>query len=421
MPELALGQFATAELLADPHHIVGVVDPAMVVRWISTSASNYGLDAVGRSIVDLIHPDDFQRAAQAFDGSAQRKGFEPSLMSASPIPLRIITGTGVVPFEATGRWFHDDDKALWLITSLRDVSTRYAIDRAFRQLATGCTEQESVRSVIDAAHEFGGVAGAQMLWTSGRARKTFGDLGAQLALVDDLLGDLSCVEAPGCVLDLDGSDWASAFPVRAGRDRLGTLAIWGRGPRPDVAFTAAAMVSLLDLAALSLKRAGELAELQRQATTDQITGLLNRHAFFALLEGLVHQSAIMYIDLDDFKAINDEFGHTVGDRLLRVVSRRISDALGPDDFVGRVGGDEFAVLCRCASSDQVRATGERIVDALNRTFVIDGHSIAAGASVGIAYCGSATRGRPLLDRADQALLEAKAQGKGRTAIVFTIS
>lgn len=420
MPELSLEQFATAELLADPNHIVGLVDRSMIVRWISDSAASYGLDAVGRSIVDFIHPDDLQRAAQTFDRSGQRADFQPSQLANSAIPLRLVTRSGLVAFEATGRWSRiDDGSDPWLVAILRNVSTRDAVDQGFRRLASGCTEQESMQSVIAGARVHGGVDGAQMLWSSGRVRKTFGDLGAQPAVIEDLWGDLSSVEEPGRVLEMDGSDWASALPIRVGGDWLGTLVMWGTGPCPDVAFSAAAMVSLLDLAALSLKRAGELAELERRATTDQVTGLLNRHAFFAMLEQLVRQSAVMYIDLDEFKAINDEYGHTLGDRLLSVVSRRITDALGPDDVVGRIGGDEFAVLCRASTAGQVRAAGERVVEALNQTFVIDGHRIATGASVGIAYCDSAIAGRPLLDQADKALLEAKAQGKGRSVLVST--
>jgi diguanylate cyclase (GGDEF)-like protein len=181
------------------------------------------------------------------------------------------------------------------------------------------------------------------------------------------------------------------------------------------------MTPLLDLAALSLRRASELAELERRASTDQVTGLLNRHAFFSALDRLINQSAVMYIDLDEFKSVNDQFGHTLGDRLLSVVSRRLTDALGADDVVGRIGGDEFAVLCRSATPEQVRMLGERIIEALNQTFVIDGHHIVTGASVGIAYSESSIGGRPLLDQADKALLEAKAQRKGRSVVVANFS
>lgn len=417
MPTPHFEQFAVAEVLADSNQMIGVIDPGMVVRWVSRSAGGYGLDVVGRSIADLIHPEDLARAAQAFDGTAQAEGFEPSLMANTIVRIRLITPMGVVPFDTSGRWVTDDDGNQWLVAILQDVTTRNATDAALRKLAAGSDEHESIQAVITATHDYGGVQGAQMIWQSGGVRHTFGDLGAHHATVVDVWGDLSEVAYPGVPIEMTGSDWGYALPVTAGHDRLGTMVIWGIGTEPDLPFVSAAMAPLLDLAALSVKRAREHAELERQATTDQVTGLLNRHAFFSALDRIVDHSAVMYIDLDEFKSVNDRFGHTLGDRLLSVVGRRLADALTDDDIVGRIGGDEFAVLCRAASPAEVRATGDRIVGALNQTFVIDGHRIVTGASVGIAYSEISTTGRPLLDQADQALLEAKAQGKGRSVVV----
>ena len=196
--------------------------------------------------------------------------------------------------------------------------------------------------------------------------------------------------------------------------------LWGVGPPPHVEFVSAAFAPLVDLAALALTRAREHAELHRQATTDLVTGLLNRHAFFAALDGTSPRAAILYIDLDGFKAVNDEFGHTLGDRLLAVVARRLIDAVADDDVLGRIGGDEFAVLCRSVSAAQARAAGERVIGALNQTFAIDGHRLVTGASIGIVYAEVPTDLRLLLDYADRALLEAKAQGKGRSVVLAAL-
>ena len=414
-------EFAITEVLADSNQVVGIIDPDMLVRWVSRSAEGYGLDVVGRSIADLIHPEDLERAAQAFDGTAQLEGFEPSLMANTIVRLRLITPVGVVPFDTSGRWVTDDHGRQWLVAILQDVTTRDATDQALRKLAAGSNEHDSIQAVLTATRDYGGVQGAQMIWPSGGKRKTFGDLGDHVATVGDVWGDLSDIPAPGISIELSGSDWGYALPVAAGHERLGTLVLWGIGTAPDLPFVTAAMAPLLDLAALSLKRAREVAELERQATTDQVTGLLNRHAFFSTLDRIVQQSAVMYIDLDEFKGVNDRFGHTLGDRLLSVVGRRLVDAVGDDDVVGRIGGDEFAVLCRTSNPAEVRAVGERILGALNQTFVIDGHRIETGASVGIAYSETSILGRPLLDRADQALLEAKAQGKGRSVVLASFT
>ncbi len=414
-------EFAVAEVLADSNQVIGVVDADMIVRWVSKSADGYGLDAIGRSIADLIHPEDLAGAAQAFDGTAQGEDFEPSLMANTIVRVRLITPMGVVPFDTSGRWVTDDNGDQWLVAILHDVTTRYATDKALQKLAAGSNEHDSIQAVLTATRDYGGVQGAQMVWQSGGSRRTFGDLGDHVATVIDVWGDLTEIALPGVPVTMTGSDWGYALPVAAGHERLGTLVVWGIGSSPDLPFVSAAMAPLLDLAALSLKRARELAELQRQATTDQVTGLLNRHAFFSTLDRVVQQSAVMYIDLDEFKSVNDRFGHTLGDRLLSVVGRRLADAVGDDDVVGRIGGDEFAVLCRTANPAEVRAIGERILGALNQTFVIDGHRIVTGASVGIAYSETSILGRPLLDRADQALLEAKAQGKGRSVVLSSFT
>lgn len=410
-------QFALEAVLADSNQVVAVVDPEMVVQWVSPSASAYGIDIIGRSLVELIHVEDLERAAQAFDGAVRPEGREPSPMANSIVPIRIVTPSREVPFDVSGRWVLDEKGNGWLVTILQDVTTRYATDRALRQLATGADEQQSIEAVVASIRDFGGVQGVQMIWQNLREQRTFGDLGTDPRTVTDVVGDLSDLVLPGRVVAVPTRDWAFAFPVVAGHERLGSLLIWGMSPAPQLALVSAVMMPVLDLIALSLKRARELAELERQATTDQITGLLNRHAFSSALDRVVHRSAIIYIDLDDFKSVNDQLGHTLGDRLLNVVGRRLSDALRDGDLVGRIGGDEFAVLCNNVSAAEARGAGERIIEALNQTFVIDGHRVVTGASIGVAYTEEATGGRELLDTADRALLEAKAQGKGRSVVL----
>jgi len=410
-------QFAVAAVLADSNQVVAVVDAEMTVRWVSSSAEAYGIEVVGLSLIDLVHPDDLQRAAQALDGAAQQGGFEPSRMANSIVPIRIMTPDKAIPFDVSGRWVTDEDGNGWLVAVLHDVTTRHATDQALRSLAAGAGERESIEAIVNSTRAFGGVEGTQMMWQSARERRTFGDLGSDPASVAGVVGDLSDLAFPGRSIEMAASDWAFAFPVLAGRERLGSMVMWGQGVAPQLDLVSGVMTPLLDLAALSLKRARELAELERQATTDQITGLLNRHAFFAALDRIVQDAAIVYVDLDGFKSVNDQFGHTLGDRLLNVVGRRLADALGEEDLVGRIGGDEFAVLCTSVSANDARLAGERIIGALNQTFVIDGHHVATGASIGVAYTEVPTSGKELLDTADRALLEAKAQGKGRSVVL----
>ncbi|POR42398.1 EAL domain-containing protein [Methylobacterium sp. V23] len=154
---------------------------------------------------------------------------------------------------------------------------------------------------------------------------------------------------------------------------------------------------------------------------DTLTGLPNRAAFQEAVQALcddgvstARSGALFYIDLDGFKAVNDERGHRMGDRLLKAVARRMTDLAGPDASVFRLGGDEFAVIVTDAGQKVAEALAGRIVSELRRAFQIDDARLDIGASVGIAYVpDDAVDPESLLMRADLGLYSAKAAGKGR--------
>ncbi|WP_160485253.1 putative bifunctional diguanylate cyclase/phosphodiesterase [Aurantiacibacter rhizosphaerae] len=158
---------------------------------------------------------------------------------------------------------------------------------------------------------------------------------------------------------------------------------------------------------------------------DVLTNLPNRNLFattlkrsFARREG-EEISAVLYIDLDHFKAVNDNYGHETGDRVLAEASRRIESAVDPRAIVARLGGDEFAVLLdQIADRGAALKTAEAIVTAMDKPIVIDGQEMPIGASVGIAFApDNGTDGEDVLRAADLALYDAKARGR-RGASVF---
>ncbi len=170
-----------------------------------------------------------------------------------------------------------------------------------------------------------------------------------------------------------------------------------------------------------------MAHTEAIAGTDLLTGLPNRRRFCqefeaALLRGkqvgLDH--ALLLVDLDRFKAVNDAHGHPTGDELLRLVGERLRTVLQPDQPIARFGGDEFALFlcCKAAGSDgpqaDPRAVGRRIVDALSLPFALaDGTTVKVGASVGIGLTQRDDDGVDgLLHRADVSLYRAKAEGRG---------
>jgi diguanylate cyclase (GGDEF)-like protein len=172
---------------------------------------------------------------------------------------------------------------------------------------------------------------------------------------------------------------------------------------------------------LAFRELRALAESRRQARTDDLTGLANRRAFTAALvaaldghEVVVPRRAVLVVDLDRFKEINDTLGHPVGDQILSLIGPRLSTALGPGDLLARIGGDEFGVLLAEGSG---AGAGEAVANALREAiaapFVIEGISLQIGASVGIAVCpDDGTDPTVLLRCADVAMYQAKEHHTG---------
>jgi len=150
---------------------------------------------------------------------------------------------------------------------------------------------------------------------------------------------------------------------------------------------------------------------------DNLTGLKNRVALLGRLTEIAQaqgSAAILYVDLDRFKAVNDTLGHPVGDALLKLVAERISKLLNKDDVIARVGGDEFIILQTDGRQPEAAETlARQIIDIVGRTYLVRGHSVQIGASVGIALTGSTgTDPEELIKQADLALLNAKTCGRG---------
>ncbi len=160
-------------------------------------------------------------------------------------------------------------------------------------------------------------------------------------------------------------------------------------------------------------------ELAHQAFHDSLTGLANQalfrdrvgHAVTRLGRG-GGELAVLFIDLDEFKTVNDSLGHSAGDALLVTVSERISHCLRPGDTAARLGGDEFAVLIEeLTHPDDAERVAQRVLAALKEPIALQGKRVAATASVGIAYATSAVAADELLRNADLAMYTAKAAGK----------
>ena len=162
------------------------------------------------------------------------------------------------------------------------------------------------------------------------------------------------------------------------------------------------------------------ARISHLARYDELTELPNRVNFrdeigqlLAIQQGAEQLSALLFIDLDQFKQVNDTLGHPCGDQLLCAVAGRLREMLRPEDFVARFGGDEFVVFQQnIQSADDAAGLARRIVDRLSERYKIDNHLVEIGASVGIAMSTHGVSADTLLKNADMALYRAKADGRG---------
>ena len=166
--------------------------------------------------------------------------------------------------------------------------------------------------------------------------------------------------------------------------------------------------------------------LQHDALHDNLTGLPNRVLFLDRLDQSIRRAqrhhpeccaAVLFLDLDRFKIINDSMGHACGDQLLMAVARRLEAALRPNDTVARLGGDEFTLLLDdVCEPREATVIAERVLQSLQTPFVLDGRELFIGASIGIALATAQSAPEQVMRDADVAMYRAKADGKGRHAV-----
>ena len=222
-----------------------------------------------------------------------------------------------------------------------------------------------------------------------------------------------------------GERYLLAFPLVADERAVGILTVRSRRLPSQELLAALSAVSRQIALGMDQNRAVE--ELAHQALHDPLTGVPNRILFVdrldqALRRSLRHDTrvAVLFVDLDRFKLINDSFGHAAGDRVLAAVAARLSQSLRPGDTVARFGGDEFTVLCEDLADDEaVLPIAERALAALEDPIALEGGREAfVTASIGVAVVapGDATSADTVLGDADSAMYQAKERGRNRVEV-----
>src|SRR3954471_2340298 len=239
-------------------------------------------------------------------------------------------------------------------------------------------------------------------------------------LVDGATGEVEAIPQPA-VLDPQ-NQWLRIplprFPNHAGLFPGAFMLVGAPDGVPTEAVTA--LQSLNNQVALAMRSSQAHRDLATQALTDTLTGLANRAAFTAALDEVSvdtpERTWVLFLDLDDFKVINDDFGHAAGDQLLRHIGARMLGALRDQDLCARLGGDEFGVLLREAEPDVARRISQRLVELLSAPVTLEGRRVQLGASLGLACLQPGSTGAEAVQQADLAMYTAKSAGKNRVQI-----
>jgi len=403
-----------AALLARCRDVVAVVDGDGVLTYASAGAEpmlGYKLnDLVGRNAFDLVHPDDQIDAYEGFVSTSTSPDSRPTPLL---LRLRRVDGTWLdVEVIATN---HIEDPIIaGLLLTIRDVSSSMRTDASLRE------SEERYRLIVELAHE-----GIWMVDNRGIITYANRSLARMLRTT---------------VTELVGSS-IFAFIENEKRERVVTFAERGIATNDAYDFrlltadktplwvrVSANPLQLHDgsdngfiayVTDITERRALE-ERLEHDARFDALTGVANRHTLFDALSQALQQTsscAVLFADIDHFKLVNDTYGHSVGDEILKVAAARIDAAVRPQDIVARVGGDEFVVVCAPVDDLSVPANiGARIVSAFSQPICIARASIHITMSVGISLAASDDDTDTLLARADHALYSAKRAGRNRLEI-----
>lgn len=414
-------------LVDDAQLIFLALQPDGTVAFASRAASSVlGLgpaQLVGTSILDRLHPDDLERAVVQITTSATAG------VTRGITRFRVRHADGSwVPIEI---WANpvSDSHGEYLGIYARDGSHQVFLEEVMLMLLRGEARGDALAPVCDTIQWHGAGSYVAIDWIDATGHHQVGT-GLPPPLGGAAMEGTSNADADpwtrcrntgegltGAADDLDEQRAGLAAGVQAERYWIepvrwaddqppATITVWTGGGR-DPSIHAYGMQVARTITELILRWTEHVQELDRAARLDPLTGLANRRAFVAALEQ-GGGGGVLYCDLDRFKPVNDELGHGAGDELLRLVARRLEECVRDSDLVARMGGDEFAVLCRGATEAEAAEVARRIQDSLTRPFVVARRPVTVGISVGVAH--DATHlDLAVLDLADRALGADKAQ------------
>jgi len=378
-------------------------------------------EIVGRRSLELIHPDDHDRAIENWIEMLGAPGGDHRWRGRH----QRRDGSWVW-MEITNRNRLDDPEHGDVVAEMVDISDEMAAQEALRAreqllhrlaeaLPLGVFQVDSDRSIVYANERLAEIT------CTGPATT----VDAQLCTV--VAEDRAVLQHALDDVLVDGRDADLEVRIDVPGAPAGRLCrITMRALTGDDDVVTGAIVCVADVTESARLRI----ELEHRATYDALTGCHNRASIIAALETTLASdnarvgTALVFVDLDGFKAVNDELGHAAGDDLLRIVASRLRDTTRDTDLVGRLGGDEFLVVCpRVASLAEVTRLCDRVAEALSGTVDVAGHQQRLRASIGVTWsragvvCADAPRcAEAIVAEADTAMYASKREGAGRPVL-----
>jgi diguanylate cyclase (GGDEF)-like protein/PAS domain S-box-containing protein len=374
-------------------------------------------EVVGKRSLDLIHPDDQSLAVDNWVDMLFRGGM------GRRVRLRHQHRDGSwVWLEVTNHNLLQDPERNYVVAELVDISEEMAthealrarerlLDRVAESVPVGLLQVDSDARVVYTNDRFHSMVGV----------KRVDDLEEQLATV--IVEDRGLVkEAFDSVLH-KGADTLVEVRVQQPKERGSFIRYCSlnlRALTDDAGGVTGAMVCVEDVTESVKARE----ELQARATFDAVTNCYNRPSTMSALATMISSNdvrggpAVIFVDLDHFKDINDAFGHLAGDEFLRVVATRLQRGVRSQDVVGRIGGDEFLVLCPGVSSPaEAMRTAWRLATSLRNPIYFSGSSAPSRASIGVAWSGALNMTvKKLVSQADAAMYASKRAGTGEPVL-----
>lgn len=412
--QLALSQRRFRLVAENSNDLVTVTDPEGIIQWISPSAATVlgwsDDEMVGLPWSQFTKP---TTGATALPGQAARAGSR----------FRVKTRDGpMIWMERTTREITDEVHGTQMVTSWRDITSQVvaelqlaASERRFRltmhAAPVGMALIDLDRRLIDVNPALCAMLGRDRDWL---LRHRVPDVLDPVANEDDLRlraevlsGLADSVSAEHRMISVGSEVIWALHSIGLLRDERGAPQMY--------------ISHFVDIT--QTREARE--DLRYLATHDNLTRILNRSAFFAEMAArLAHpqrsgtRMGLLFVDLDDFKSVNDEYGHAVGDEVLRLVAQRLTSALRAEDLVARIGGDEFLIaVSDLQDTADLMITADKLRSALQEEIQVDNQRIRVSISIGGCRIDGDGDLQSAIRVADQAMYRAKATGHGSSEIV----